>query len=168
MAGLSLILSIMSLFSSVIPVIGFVSAIFALIIAILVSANKNTRSQNIGAKRAALIMAIMSTIISTFILACILTGASVVLDVANGILDSTTMIENNPELSGLVGDLYEEYFAVAVVNKFTKNDITAADAEIRYNKVLSEEYAELYTKGYRIEAKEDLSFTIISPSQGNI
>ena len=168
MAVLSLILSIMSLFTCMFPVIGFVFAIFALIIAILVAASKNTRGQNSGAKKSALVMAIISTIISTFILAFILTGASVVMDVANGILDSTTMIESNPEISGLVGDLYEEYFTMVVFNKFTKDDITVADAESRYNAVLRNEYAELYIKGYKIEVKEDLSFDILTPLQGNM
>ncbi len=168
MAVLSLILSIIALFTCVIPVVGFAFAILALLIAILTMASKKTRGVNEGIKKTSLVMSIISTIISFIILAFLLTGVSVMLDVANGILDSTTMIENNPELAELVGDLYEEYFTMVVFNKFSKDDITVAEAESRYDSVLRYEYSELYMKGYGIDVEEDLSFKIIYPGQSNI
>ncbi len=168
MAVASVIFSILALLSCIVPGIGLISSVIALIIAIIAMASKKTRGQNTGLKTTGLVLAIIASLVSFAITSMLVSVFTLVLDVAGGITEATEQIYRNPETQDLVEDLYEEYFGIVLYNKFSREDITKEEAERRYVDVLMNEHRELYYKGYDIRVDKDLKFEIITPGEMKI
>lgn len=165
MATASMVLGIIALLSCIIPGLGLITAIIALIVAIIAMSNKNTKGKDNGAKTAGLVLSIIAAIVSFTMTSILVSAFTLVLDVASGITDATEQIYENPEAEELVSELYGEYFGIVLYNKFSREDITVEEAKTMYMDVLMNEHRDLYNEGYDIHVDEDLKFELITPEE---
>ncbi len=160
----SIIFGILGLLSFWVPIIGLIFAGIALLLGIIAVLNKNNTAKT-GLKVTALVIAIIAVGMSYLITSTIVGVAAVAFDLLEEVTTMANKLEDKPELQELASDLYNEYIAIIIENKFSKDKISNEVAERRYIDILMNEHRDLFNEGYDIKMKEDYKFEIISPDE---